>query len=435
MSIYKLGVNLEDMTEKIHQSMGYSTQRRQRLADRDNIKHEIDVYAIKGSRVRAIECKNYDPSRSVGIKELRDFHSKVSSLRIKDALFVTNTSFSSESEKFALSKNINLWDGDELKERFFSMTLGRLGSGQQTLLELSLPVNMTFEEISKLELSNPELAKIQARLVLHPYYRIDWKVDIIRYDSARGKHRLQAQGVYVIDAIDGEIINPKENLVSSLVGGLFKKSDEKLAMKEEKQIVEDLIAMKPEPRYKVTQTSEYAASQLKPTVKAETAQKTAVQQIIDDTRKEESYEVRTRHGEETKKILLMAKPSEVIIKKSSLIYVPKWDLDIEYGQVTFMRKALAASKTMLVDTIAYCPRHFSIGDTQLVKKQTYAICEICGGAFCKEHTFQAEGKFYCEEHNPSKPVPTENAQLTQDQVKKAEESIRKAAGKWGSFFK
>jgi hypothetical protein len=332
-----------------------------------------------------------------------------------------------------------LWDGDQLKERFFSMTLGRLGSGQQTLLELALPVNLTFEEISRLELANPELARVQARLVLHPYYKIDWKIDIIRYDSGRGKHRLQDQGVYVIDALDGEVINPKENLMSSLVGGFFKKSDEKLAMKEERQIVEDLAAIRPESKYKVTQTSDYVASQLKPTVRAESAQKTAIQQIIDDTRREESYEVRTRHGEETKKILLMAKPSEVVIKRSSLIYVPKWDLDIESGQVTFMRKALASSKIMLVDTIAHCPRHFSIGETQLIKKQTFAICEICGGAFCKDHVFRTDNKFYCEEHNPNKSVSS-GAQISSqgsanDQIKKTEESVKRMAGKLGSFFK
>ena len=440
VSIYKLGVSLEETVDKIHQSMGYTTQRRQRLADNTGSKHEIDVYATKGNRIRAIECKNYDESRSVGIKELRDFAMKVTSLKIRDALFVTNTTFSSESEKFALGKNINLWNGDELRERFFSMTIGRLGSGQETSLELALPINTTFEEISRLEIANPELVKIQARLVLHPYYKVDWKIDIIRYDPARGKHKLEDQGTYVIDALDGEVINPKEGLVSGLIGGLFKKSDEKLAMKEEKQIVEDLIAMKPESKYKVTQTSDYAVSQLKPAVKAETAQKTAIQQIIDDTRKEESYEVRTRHGEETRKISLIAKPSEVIVKKSSLIYVPKWNVDIESGQITFMRKALAASKIMLVDTIAYCPRHLSLGDLQLIKKQTHAICEICGGAFCKDHIFQLEDKFYCEEHDPNKPMSGENhinqqTSATSGQIKKTEESIKKVAGKWGSFFK
>lgn len=439
ISIYKLGVSLEDTVEKIHQSMGYTTQRRRRLSDSTGTKHEIDVYATKGNRIRAIECKNYDESRSVGIKELRDFVMKVTSLKIRDALFVTNTTFSSELEKFALGKNINLWDGDELRERFFSMTIGRLGSGQHTSLELALPISVTFEEISRLDIANPELAKIQARLVLHPYYKVDWKIDIIRYDPARGKHRLQDQDTCVIDALDGEVINPKESLVSGLIGGLFKKSDEKLAMKEEKQIVEELIAMKPESKYKVTQTSDYAVSQLKPTVKVEMAQKTAVQQVIDDTRKEESYKVRTRHGEETKKILLMAKPIDVIIRKSSLIYVPKWNVDIESGQITFMRKVLAASKVVLVDTIAYCPRHLSLGDLQLIKKQTCAICEICGCAFCKDHIFQVENKFYCEEHNPNKSISCENhsdqqTPSTNEQIKKAEDSVKKMAGRWGSFF-
>jgi hypothetical protein len=47
---------------------------------------------------------------------------------------------------------------------------------------------------------------------------------------------------------------------------------------------------------------------------------------------------------------------------------------------------LAASKTFIVDEIADCPKlHFSLGKLWTVRKQTYAICEICGGAFCNEH--------------------------------------------------
>jgi len=429
MSAHKLGINLEDMTEKIHQSMGYTTQRRQRLPDKDGVKHEIDIYATKGNRVRAVECKNYDASRAIGIKELRDFHSKVAALKIKDALFVTNTVYSSESEKFANSRNIILWDGDELKERFFSMTLGRLGTGQQTILELALPINATYEEVSRFELANPELTKMQTRLIFHPYYRFEWKLDIVRHNPAHGKHRLQAAGIFIVDALDGEVINPKEN-ISSKLSGLFKRGEEKLAKREEKQIIHDLIEMKPESKYNVYQTSEYAVSQLRPTVKTETAQKTVIQQAIDETKREETYEVRTRNGEETKSIFIIAKPNEVIIKKAALIYVPKWNLDIESGQITFMRKALAASKTVLVDTISYCPRHLSIGDVQLVKKQTAAICEICGGAFCQEHIFQVDGKYFCEEHNPNKPTPEQTK--TESSI---DSGIKKAASKWGSLFK
>ncbi|HEX9677965.1 restriction endonuclease [Nitrososphaera sp.] len=436
MSIYQLGMNLEDMTEKIIQRMGFSTERRQRLADKYGVKHEIDILATRGSRLRAVECKNYDPSRAVGIKELRDFHTKLTSLKIKDALFVTNTVYSSESEKFAVSNNINCWDGDQLKERFFSMTLGRLGSGQQTTLDLSLPVAATYQEVSKLELANPGLAKIIAALILHPYYRFEWKLDIVRFDPARGKHSIHASGVFIVDALDGEIINPKESITRKL-GGLFKTSEEKQAKREEKQITEDLTTIRPERKYDVYQTSEYFVSRLKPTVRTESAQRSVIEQVIDDTKREDSYDVRTRHGEDSRNFFVIAKAHEVQIRKAQLIYVPKWTLDIESGQVTYMRKVLAASKTVLVDTISQCPRHFTIKDIQLVKKQTVALCELCGAAFCKDHISLVDGKYYCDEHNPNEPEADQSANEEKDDgvTSKAEESLSKVKSKFGSFFK
>jgi hypothetical protein len=59
---------------------------------------------------------------------------------------------------------------------------------------------------------------------------------------------------------------------------------------------------------------------------------------------------------------------------------------------------LAASKTFIVDEIAYCPKHFSLGILWTVRQKACAICEICGGAFCAEHIFKVNGSYYCEEH-------------------------------------
>jgi predicted nucleic acid binding AN1-type Zn finger protein len=94
---------------------------------------------------------------------------------------------------------------------------------------------------------------------------------------------------------------------------------------------------------------------------------------------------------------------------------------------------LASSKTILVDTISICPRHFSFGYIQLIKKQTYAICNECTGAFCREHIFQVDSKYYCEEHNPNKPQVQESA--ADQTVKKAEDTVKKAMSGFGSFFK
>jgi len=43
---------------------------------------------------------------------------------IKNGMYITNTTFSHESEIFATENNIKLWDGDKLSKLFFSMIVG-----------------------------------------------------------------------------------------------------------------------------------------------------------------------------------------------------------------------------------------------------------------------------------------------------------------------
>jgi hypothetical protein len=76
-SIYSLGVKLEQMVEQIMKNKGFSTERRVKLRGQSGILHEIDVLAKRENDVLAIECKNYGEARLVGVKEIRDFQSKL----------------------------------------------------------------------------------------------------------------------------------------------------------------------------------------------------------------------------------------------------------------------------------------------------------------------------------------------------------------------
>jgi Holliday junction resolvase-like predicted endonuclease len=114
--VYTLDVKLEDFVEKVLLKQGYtSTQTRQKLEGVSHALNEIDIVAHKIDRLTAIECKNYSEARTVGIKEIRDFQSKLQDLpQIHDAIFVTNARFSSEAEIYSAHHNISLWDGDKL---------------------------------------------------------------------------------------------------------------------------------------------------------------------------------------------------------------------------------------------------------------------------------------------------------------------------------
>jgi uncharacterized protein (DUF2147 family) len=93
---------------------------------------------------------------------------------------------------------------------------------------------------------------------------------------------------------------------------------------------------------------------------------------------------------------------EILIK--SLVYVPMWIINMKAGDFNYKRKALAASSTILTDEIASCPKHSSIARVWKKPKQTAALCETCGGAFCDDHIFRINQTYYCEEHLPNTPL-------------------------------
>jgi uncharacterized membrane protein YvbJ len=80
-SIYDLGVNLEEVVEQILKKRGFSTKKRLKLRGRSNSLSEIDILANKKNLDIAVECKNYDSQTVVGIKEIRDFHSKLTDIQ------------------------------------------------------------------------------------------------------------------------------------------------------------------------------------------------------------------------------------------------------------------------------------------------------------------------------------------------------------------
>jgi hypothetical protein len=79
------------MVEQILKTKGFSTERRLKLTGESGATHEIDVLAKRETDVLAVECKNYCEARTVGIKEPRDFQSKIQDLpQINHAMFIIN---------------------------------------------------------------------------------------------------------------------------------------------------------------------------------------------------------------------------------------------------------------------------------------------------------------------------------------------------------
>ncbi|MEM4071652.1 MAG: restriction endonuclease [Saccharolobus sp.] len=126
LNIYDLGEQLENTTASIFEKMGYSVEKRKRVTTKISRTTEIDIILTSCIRKIAVECKNYDPSRSVGIQDMRVFKDKLSDISIASGIFVTNTYFSEGTQKLAESTGIELWDGKKLHEKFYAYAIGRM---------------------------------------------------------------------------------------------------------------------------------------------------------------------------------------------------------------------------------------------------------------------------------------------------------------------
>jgi hypothetical protein len=152
-TIHSLGIKLEETVEQILKSRGYRTETRKKMISNSKALHEIDFLARRQHKVLAIECKNYSEARTVGIKEIRDFQSKLQDLpEVTEGLFATNTIFSSEAQTYAEHNQISLYDSEKLKNEFYRMSIGRLHSAQDIILEFSLPVSVGYNEATILNL-------------------------------------------------------------------------------------------------------------------------------------------------------------------------------------------------------------------------------------------------------------------------------------------
>jgi len=301
-------------------------------------------------------------------------------------MFVTNTNFSSEAETYAKHNQISLYDGEILKNEFYLMSIGRLEPVQDIILDFSLPISMTYNEATRLDLVNPTVARIsRATLVISPFYVFDYMVD-----AKKGLFRssIRTGGTRILDALTGEILfetqdlDKKKNQPSY---SFFSKSDihpkdseELLSDIEKNQIIRDLRTTKPQSKYKIQNTGEYAVIKHESKIPIDAARRMVKEEIVEENKV--NYD-----------------SIQIIDRAYSCIYVPKWVINIESANSVYTREILAASNTFLMDEIAYCPHEF-FARFRSARKETYAVCERCGGAYCSRHIEKVNNSYFCREH-------------------------------------
>ena len=205
----------------------------------------------------------------------------------------------------------------------------------------------------------------------------------------------------LIDALDGGVLNPPP--VKDLVGVAKKlksilSKQEREESKRTKKLTEEIESgLKGLSNYDVKVGESYKVMKFPASISKRSYIKSAIDYIIQKNTEEIEYTPKSQEDEffpETKTITYVPKVKDINIKSVVLVYVPKWEISYEAFSRTYAREVLAFSGTILEDNLRYCPKHLGF-----LKKETIAVCEVCGRALCSSHVFQCPicGKWLCED--------------------------------------
>lgn len=401
---FDLGVKLEEVVEKIYQADGYSTEKRRRVQGKANYSNEIDIMAIRGSEKVAIECKNF--SSPVGISPIRDFVQKLEDLGHEwRGVFVAYSDFTSEASEFAESRNIEKIGHDELKERWIAVSIGRTAiQGDKLTLNDALPINFNYLEATALQLINKDKIRISdAKLLFYPYLRIPYHLQGKRRDPTKEVHEFEDEGVIVLDLIDGEILNPP---ITDDAGAMLQaikrvtspsvRADFTLRNK----LMDEIIENEPTKEYSVTIGQDYQITKSKAEYGNRDMKRLALDYIIERNTMNVEYELPGKGDfgtSERRTMEIVPKRNEIKLLSDEIVLVPKWIIHFNALGTIYTREMFACSGTMLEDTVRYCPSHFKLGILQ-IKKETKAVCEKCGKAYCNDHISQCPAckSWFCD---------------------------------------
>ncbi|MDD1676100.1 MAG: restriction endonuclease [Methanomicrobiales archaeon] len=398
-----IGAKLEDVVAEIFQKDGYATQRRVTITGRGNYPGEIDIVAERNGEKIAIECKNL--TKTVGIMEVRDFAQKLEELGPGwRGVFIACNDLTPEADDFAASRNIEVLDPGEIKEKWFALSMGRTGLPGETIrLEYALPVVVDYETVTFLNLVNKDKVQVRdAKLVFHPYYRVRYTYHATINDPAMNVHTFDDKGIVILDALDGKILNPPVVGKTKAIGKALKNIVSSVAHEENtrfQKLLQEICKETPVREYTITIGKDYRIVRLMAETTPGDAEKFALDYIVEKNIHSVEFEVNGLAGrKETKKREFVPRREDITCTTDAVL-VPKWTVHFDVLGFVYTREAFACSGELLEDTLENCPLHAKFGSLA-VKKKTGAVCEVCGRAYCREHILSCSscGKWLCENH-------------------------------------
>ncbi|HYZ51148.1 MAG TPA: restriction endonuclease, partial [Nitrososphaeraceae archaeon] len=219
-----------------------------------------------------------------------------------EGMFVTNTIFSSEAQTYAEHNQISLYDGEKLKNEFYRMSIGRLDSAQDIILDFSLPVSVGYNEATRLNLVNPTSANIsRATIILSPFYVFNYIVDVKKLLRSP----FHTEGTIILDALTGEILSETADIdkkKNQAAYSFFSKSnthpkdyEELLNYMEKSQIIQDLQIIKPHFKYKIQNTGDYVIIKHESKIPIDAARRIVKEELVEDKMKFLFLDLKSSH--------------------------------------------------------------------------------------------------------------------------------------------
>ena len=179
---------------------------------------------------------------------------------------------------------------------------------------------MTLPNLDLLMVTN-----VETTLHLHPYYLVEYQADVKKGLLRRSETEC---GRCIVDAINKKIIQAIEDdaRYTKYAQSFFSKENDQnqdegleeiLDQMEKTQIIEDIKNMQRTSQYKIENSSAYATNILEPKMKSDAAERMVLEDVVRKTNAEEE---------------------DVMIKKPSLIYVPKWLINIQSNETHYEGK-------------------------------------------------------------------------------------------------
>ena len=408
-SVFDLGNKLEEVVEKILQANGYETERRKRVHGKSGTLSEIDIIGRKNGKTVAVECKNF--SQPVGIEKVRDFAYKLKDVGCGwKGVFAAYNDFTDSAEQLAQSENIETWHHDEISEKFLALSVGREEAryrGQSLLLQYALPLKVSFDQISQVNLLNKDKVMVSnVQLVYHPYYKIEYIFRAIFKDPIKETHKFEDGDILFIDALDARVLNPMPEKGLGMVKKVIKVLASRSARAESertKKLMQELKNNRSVGAYSLDVKADYTVTNLKPQVTPSQATESSINFIIEKNTTEVRYQPESEDDEYStgsESVTFIPKKRDIRIIRKDIVLVPKWSAEFDAFGIIYNKEILGCSGVPLEDTISFCPKHLKIGAISIISKRTIAVCEVCGLSLCEDHVKQCPicNKWLCEEH-------------------------------------